>query len=162
MTPEPSEPDAMSVDIATLVAELEALRGSHHRLALAPLVGEARRAAYADDTTPTEPQDWLVKLLIDLRLALLSNPVAGQRVFAHLVAEGRRYAETDEGTRWLTALAGDPLVERLRRLWEATSFNVFDEHAESVPPAWTQLIADALLVAPLDRAAEAMRPPGLA
>jgi hypothetical protein len=162
MTEDPSEPDGTSVEIARLVAELAALRGSQHRLALAPLVGQARRAASVQDAEPTEPQEWLVKLLIDLRMALLSNPVAGQRVFAYLVAEGRRYAETDEGGRWLTALARDPLVERLRRLWEATSFNVFDEQTENVPPAWTQLIADALLAAPLDRATRAMRPPGLA
>jgi len=162
VNPDPARHDGTPVELARFVAELEALRSAQHRLLLSPLLGEARRAASVGDEEPTDSQGWLLRLLIDVRLALLTNPVGGQRVFAQLVAEGRRYAESDEGGRWLAVLARDPLVERLRRLWEATSFNVFDEQLDDVPRAWTHLIADALSAAALDRAAEAMRPTGLA
>jgi hypothetical protein len=162
VSPEYAPQGDVAADLAGFVAELEALRSVQHRLLLLPLLGEAGRAAAADEGATSGPEEWLVRALLDLRAALLTNPVAGQRLFAFLVAEGRRFAGTDEGGRWLTALAGDPLVERLRRVWEATSLNVFDEQPSGVPAAWTQLISDALAVDVLDRAARAIRPPGLA
>ena len=162
MTPEYAPQDDVPADLAGFIAELEALRSVHHRLLLLPLLGEARGTATANDAATSGAEEWLVRALLNLRVALLTNPVAGQQLFAFLVAEGRRFAETDEGGRWLTALAGDPLVERLRRLWEATSLNVFDEQIGGVPAGWTQLIADALSVDVLDRATRAIRPPGLA
>ena len=59
-----------------------------------------------------------VKELIELAQRLLERyPAAAKVIAGALVVEGRRFAATDEGKRWRSALAASELVRRGRLLW---------------------------------------------
>jgi hypothetical protein len=95
---------------------------------------------------------------------VIEQPGLAQAITSFLVGEGRRFAETAAGRRWLDALRDAPEVERLRRIWEATTLNVLDDpHDEGgVPAAWVDLLADVTATGDVDRVVAALRPPGLA
>lgn len=77
----------------------------------------------------------LVRALRFLQLLLVKHPVAARAAVRALVAEGRRFAETDEGRAWREALAGTSLVRNGRQLWESTSLALIDEEAPAVFPS---------------------------
>jgi hypothetical protein len=64
----------------------------------------------------------------------------------------------------LEQLRDAPEVERLRRIWEATTLNVLDDgHDErGVPPAWVDLLADLAATGSVDGVVASLRPQGLA
>ena len=99
-----------------------------------------------------------------VREAVLSQPAVGHAITSFLVAEGRRFATTEEGARWLGALRDAPEVERLRQIWEATTLNVFDDDQDAggVPDAWVDLVADLASIGRVDRIVGALLPEGLA
>lgn len=90
-----------------------------------------------------------------LRLAqtsLLRHPSAAAFVFRSLASEGRSYAATPAGAERAAAIAADPTVDNLRRLWEATSLNVLGNDLDEpdpmapgggVPADWIDLVLDA-------------------
>jgi hypothetical protein len=85
-----------------------------------------------------EPADELSTLLVELRWLIVKHPIAARATFRSLVAEGRRFAETDEGARWHRRLEGSPLIRRGRPVWELATLNMLDEDASRALP--TQLI----------------------
>ena len=81
------------------------------------------------------PDDDLAVLLRHIQAAILEHPLAAQAAFRALVAEGRRYAETDRGAAVAARLSGSALVQRGRLAWEALSLNALDDDPEVVLPS---------------------------
>ena len=90
-------------------------------------------AALAD-----EPDDELSMLLVELRWLIMKHPIAARAAFRSLAAEGRRFAATDDGTRWRRRLEASPLIRRGAAVWEAATLNMLDEDGSRALP--TQLI----------------------
>jgi hypothetical protein len=147
--------------LGLLVAELEQLRDAAMRAVGSSPVLEAP-SPLPDDLSDDERR--LVELLHRARRASIEQPALAHAITSFLVGEGGRFAETAEGRRWLEALRDAPEVERLRRIWEATTLNVLDDgHDErGVPPAWVDLLADLAATGSVDGVVTALRPRGLA
>lgn len=102
---------------------------------------EIHRGAAPSPPPPVhhEPIEWtdadILELLNDAQMALLKYPTAAQAAFAALVREGRRYAETEAGKRWLKVLGASDLMRRARWVWETTSLNMLEEDAETIVPS---------------------------
>ncbi len=84
-----------------------------------------------------EPTDDLSALLAELRWLVLKHPVAARAAFRALLAEGRRFAETEDGARWKHRLHGSELVRRGQAIWEIGTMNLLDDEGTVLP---TQLI----------------------
>jgi hypothetical protein len=89
-----------------------------------------------------EPDDALHRTLLGLQRAILRHPVAAQALFATLVAEGRRYAETPEGAAWKERLAGTDLIHRTRVVWDVTTLRMLEDDPDVLLPS---AIVDALV-----------------
>jgi len=94
-----------------------------------------------------EPQT--LEGLIELAQRLLERyPAAAKIMASALVVEGRRFAATDEGKRWCSALAASELVRRGRLLWYVGGLDELvadtDESGASVSD-WLAQVAYALV-----------------
>jgi hypothetical protein len=78
-----------------------------------------------------DPEDDLAEILERTRSAVLAHPAAAQRLFQAFVAEGRRFAGTEEGRRWREELTGTELIRRARLLCEACGLSAHGDHAGS-------------------------------
>jgi hypothetical protein len=88
--------------------------------------------------------DEVLAALRALQCVALKHPVAFQSAFAALVAEGRRFAATDEGAAWSARLAGSALLQRARLALEVgTLWMLEDEPRGPLPSAYL----DALFLA---------------
>jgi len=132
--------------VATL-AELERVRS-----AILDLVERQ-----APQLLPAPPEDAgteraIFDLLVGLRRAVLGSPAAARDLHDVLIAQGRRFAQTDDGARLRDALASSPAVDNLRVAWETVSLNVLDgPAAPGCPPeAWAALFADAVVAQGID------------
>lgn len=90
------------------------------------------------DLLVDEPDDELSRLLFELRWLVIKHPVAAQAAFRTLVAEGRRFATTDEGQAWRARLENSELVRRGAAVFELGTLGMLDGDSERVLP--TQLI----------------------
>lgn len=113
-------------------------------LLLARLAGihrAARPAAASAPATPAAdaPRSWAIEeilsLLDEAQMAMIKHPTAAQAAFAALVREGRRFAETEEGKRWLDVLSTSSFMRQARWVWETTSLNMLEEDAETIVPS---------------------------
>ena len=77
----------------------------------------------------------VLDVLGELQQFVLQHPVAAQKIFAALVAEGRKYAATPEGGRRARALAANPAMARARQFWEASLASVLQEGGDTVLPS---------------------------
>jgi hypothetical protein len=77
----------------------------------------------------------LARVLRAAQRAILAHPIAAQGLFSALVAEGRRFAETEEGARWRERLAASEWFDRARIVWETLSLTSLDENAHDVLPS---------------------------
>ena len=82
-----------------------------------------------------QPEDELSGVLRSLQSAVLKHPVAAQAIFSALVAEGRRFAETDPGRRWKRRLARSELLQRARLAWEVTTLWMLAAEPTGVLPS---------------------------
>jgi hypothetical protein len=157
----PGRPPADPRFLGLLVAELERLRHAAMRAAR-PALAVDSQVELPDDLSEDERR--LVEILRRARRAVIDQPAIAHALTSFLVEEGRRYAETEEGQRWLDALRDAPEVERLRRIWEATTLNLLDDQHDQgdVPTAWVDLLADLTATGRVDRVVNTLRPPGLA
>ena len=119
--------------------------------------GQAATAAFEHSARsfgidPARSDDPLFELLRVAQATLLRHPTAAAFIFRALASEGREYASTDEGQQRAAALASDPVVDNLRRLWEATSLNVLGSDLDQTDPLapggglpgeWIDLMLDA-------------------
>lgn len=87
------------------------------------------------DLLANEPEDELSRLLYELRWLVLQHPVAAQAAYRALVAEGRAYAETEEGRRWRERFAGSELVRRGKSVWELGTLGMLDAESDRVLPS---------------------------
>lgn len=84
-----------------------------------------------------EPDDANARRLRELQLAILKHPVAAQAAFAALVAEGRRFAQTEEGAELKRRLTRSALLDRVRLAFETSTLWVLDADApETLPSAY--------------------------
>jgi hypothetical protein len=94
---------------------------------------------FSEDDAPaseaTDANSELEGLLESVRAAVFRHPIAVQAAFAALVAEGRRYAETAEGTELLEGLLRSPSLSRLRVAWEVLTMSAFVEKPEGALPS---------------------------
>lgn len=77
----------------------------------------------------------LMRTLALLQRAIFKYPMAVQAAFETLVAEGRSFAETDEGKRWRERLLSAKQTGRLRMVWEVLSLGAFTERSEGLLPS---------------------------
>jgi hypothetical protein len=147
--------------LGLLIAELEQLRNAAMR-AVGPMRFAEARSMPPDDLS--EDERALVEILTRARQAIIEQPALANAMTSFLVGEGRRYVETTEGRHWLDALRDAPEVERLRRIWEATTLNLLDDQDDGrgVPQAWVELLADLTATGRVDGLVAALRPRGLA
>jgi hypothetical protein len=93
---------------------------------LLPPLAETRGA---DDET--------VAMLRALQRTILRHPAAAQAAVRALVAEGRRYAETEEGQIWRRRLEGSELLHHLRIVWQIASLGSMEAREnEPMPSAY--------------------------
>jgi hypothetical protein len=77
--------------------------------------------------------DRVERVLGRLRDAVLRHPAATQAAFSALVAEGRRFARTEDGAALADALAGSELLARGRMIWEVLTMSAFVEGEDGLP-----------------------------
>lgn len=144
-----------------MLAELERIR----ELTLDLVERETPRLLPAPPDESYGTERTLFDLLLGVRRAVLGHPAAARKVHDLLVAEGRRYANTPDGTRLRDGLVASEAVENLRRVWETLSLNVLDGPAapNAAPDAWADLLADAVMGHGLeDSILTRLRPEGFA
>ncbi|MEM7152798.1 MAG: hypothetical protein AAF799_08145 [Myxococcota bacterium] len=79
--------------------------------------------------------DELASLLRRFQMLLLEHPVAAQRLFGAFVAEGRRFAETEEGRAWQNRLQSSELVHRARVAWDVVTLRMLEPDPDAVLPS---------------------------
>jgi hypothetical protein len=107
-------------------------------------------------SAPDVPRSWtdeeIIALLDGAQMAMIKHPTAAQAAFAALVREGRRFAETAEGEKWLQVLGASGLVRRARWVWETTSLNMLEEDAgTNVPSTYLEALLRATDVPDLEQ-----------
>lgn len=90
------------------------------------------------DLLVDEPDDELSRLLFELRWLVIKHPIAAQAAFRALVAEGRRFAQTEEGRAWRERLERSELVRRGAAVLELGTLGMLDGDTDRVLP--TQLV----------------------
>lgn len=144
-----------------MLAELERIRG----LTLDLIEQQTPRLTPVPEAEIRGAELTMYELLAGARRAVLGNPAAARALHDMLVAEGHRYAATQEGAQLRDALIASPAVENLRRIWETLSLNVLDGPADPhcAPTAWAELLADAVTGRGLaDSILTPLRPEGFA
>jgi hypothetical protein len=77
----------------------------------------------------------LTRTLAVLQRAIFKYPMAVQAAFETLVAEGRSFAQTDEGRDWQERLLRAKQTGRLRMVWEVLSLGAFTERSDGLLPS---------------------------
>lgn len=98
---------------------------------------------FAHEPAAAAGGDETLRRLHQARLLLVKYPVAAQALFAALVAEGRRYAETPEGRVARARLADSDLVRKGRAVFEAVSAGLVSEHEGPLPSAFLEAFLEA-------------------
>lgn len=96
---------------------------------------EAAEPAGAGDAPRPWTMEEILSLLDGAQMALIKHPTAAQAAFSALVREGRRFAETAEGKRWLDVLGASSFMRQARWVWETTSLNMLEEDAGTIVPS---------------------------
>lgn len=142
--PEPSPRADPTGDARTLQPMLRQwLAGVEAMGQLQSALVDAVLAPRAPEDPGAEDTDVLVRLT-GLQRALFKHPAAAQALYAALVAEGRAWAETEEGRARWEALATSPKVRQARAAWETTTLNSLDARRVGTLPG---VYVDALLAA---------------
>jgi hypothetical protein len=81
--------------------------------------------------------DEALELVVEgVRDSIMRHPIATQAAFAALVAEGKRFAESERGKLLAEQLARSELVARLRVVWESLSMTAFVEQPDVPLPSF--------------------------
>lgn len=95
----------------------------------------------ARDPRPSLPRltlresDLLARLLRQGQELLLRHPQGAAALVRALVAEGRRFAGTDEGRAWQEQLAGSDLIKKGHLIWQAYGLDALDGAEEPMLPS---------------------------
>ena len=76
-----------------------------------------------------------VHLVHRLQRLLLMHPVACQAAFTALVAEGRRFADTDEGRGWRDRLTRSDLLRQVRLVFDLSTLGLLEEATSPTLPS---------------------------
>lgn len=87
--------------------------------------------------------DTIDQTLLRLQLAVFRHPAAAKALWSALVAEGHRFAHTQDGARWAAALAGSELMERGRLVWDVMTLRALDPSEDGpLPTALLDMFAN--------------------
>lgn len=87
----------------------------------------------------------LTDLLLEGQRLLVRHPQASRAIVQAFIAEGRRFARTEEGQEWQAALAKSNLIRRGRHIWDAYSLDaLLENESNRLPSAWLDIIAAAV------------------
>ena len=93
------------------------------------------RIALRDDS------DEVLRLIRALQVVVLKNPGAAQSVFSAFVAEGKRFAETENGAEWKERLTKSSLFQRAQNVFQcATLWMLEDEPSQDLPSAYLDAV----------------------
>lgn len=95
----------------------------------------------------------LLKLLRTGQMLLVKYPVAARAAVRAFVAEGRRFAETEEGQKVRASLADSPAIRRGRLVWEGCSLNMLEEEGAVLLPS---VLLEAVMAAAASNRLEAL------
>ena len=98
-----------------------------------------------DDTQVLEAPDPVGDALSELQLAVLRHPVAAQAIFSALVAEGRSYAETEEGRAVAQTVAASDLAHRGRVVWDVITMSALTDGLNALPQRQLRADLDAVV-----------------
>ncbi len=98
-------------------------------------MGDEARHAHLPRLRIGDPEVRLLERLRQLQFSLLRHPVAAQAAFSAIVAEGRRFAETEEGREWLLRLQDSDLARRGRVVWEVVTLKMLEERSPDPLPS---------------------------
>ncbi|HEY7371847.1 MAG TPA: hypothetical protein VIF57_06680 [Polyangia bacterium] len=87
-----------------------------------------------------DDDDVIVALLRKLQLIVLEHPEASRAAFSALVAEGRRFAQTESGARWRARLRGSALLNRAGLVWQTATMNLLDSDGTALPSSFIDAI----------------------
>jgi hypothetical protein len=106
-----------------------------------------------------EPEDDLARILVKAQLTLIKHPVAARAAFRAIAAEGRKFAQTEEGQAWKKRLAGSDLIRRGRSVFELATIGMVSEDAQVLPSQFVDMLSYAAGLADLEPAlARAVEP----
>lgn len=120
-----------------------------HRAFVAPAQTEEPAAPATDESSPepteretlTDEEEEVLKLVRDARRLLFTHPIAAQKAFSALIAEGRKFATTEAGQEWVAALGSSDLLRKGRRMWSAMTLDTLEEQAPgALPSAYLELL----------------------
>ncbi len=87
------------------------------------------RIAIRDDS------DEALRLIRSLQTAVLKHPSAAQAIFSALVAEGKRYAETENGRVWQARLIDSALFQRAQNVFQSATLWMLEDAAPQDLPS---------------------------
>ena len=112
------------------------------RSMLEPILRQASNNAFGSYAGDGDGMETLGELLVAAQRAMLTHPVAAQTAYSSLVAEGRKSLTTKEGQELARSLELSPHLERVRRVFEATTLNMLEEGKPGVlPSTWVDLMS---------------------
>lgn len=87
----------------------------------------------------------LARMLLEWQHLLVKYPQPARRMIQAFVAEGRHYAQSEEGQVWKARLADSDLIRRGRFIWDAYSLDaLLENEAGQLPTAWLDVIRAAV------------------
>ena len=90
-------------------------------------------------------------LLLEARRAMWRHPGAAQSIFQALVAEGRRFAETEEGAAIAERLAGSETIDSVRVVWDLVTSRALEDDPRAILPS---VVVEAFVKSATDRTLE--------
>lgn len=89
--------------------------------------------------------DLLARLLRQGQQLLLRHPQGAATLVRALVAEGRRFAKTEEGRAWQEQLAGSDLIKKGHLIWQAYGLDTLAPEASgALPSKWLEMLIAAI------------------
>jgi hypothetical protein len=105
----------------------------------------------APSDAPSEDSPEVDQTLRAIQELLMRFPMATQAAFSALVAEGRAYAQTEEGAELLQQLTHSKRANRARVVWEILTLSgITDQRTQAVPSLFLDKIARTLVVERLE------------
>jgi hypothetical protein len=90
-------------------------------------------------------------LLLEVRRAMWRHPGAAQALFRALVAEGRRFAETEEGAAVAARLAASETIDSVRVVWDLVTSRALEDDPRAILPS---VVLEAFVKSATDRTLE--------
>ncbi len=88
--------------------------------------------------------DGIAQALAAVQRVLLAHPAAARAAFSALVAEGRAFAETSEGSDWQARLADAELLQRAHLVFDnVTMWLLEEDEGQLLPSALVDAMATA-------------------